>query len=242
MSFTLGMMAARLVLGAVASLCAGALVAGSRGGHATRGDTARASCSSGSRPAHYQIWSDVPAVVSRDVLPSLLVLPFVGAALIRRNAAARPDPRSEIDATMTPLELDRAFARAAARHTRRRCGADGRRTTSAARPQRARNWSRSSRTRVLRRNGRSTARPRDHRSSFPTVQRPRACRGFACGCGMASSAARSGFAGNRERPRCRPTCSVISVTRWFRGKGDGGTRRRRSASSCPCARGRSPVR
>ena len=88
MSFTLGMLAARLVLGAVASLCAGAVVARIAKGGMLPVAILAGILFVGFAPTHYQIWATFPPWYHVTFFASLLVLPFVGAALIRRNAAA----------------------------------------------------------------------------------------------------------------------------------------------------------
>jgi hypothetical protein len=88
MTFTAVMMAARLILAAIASVCAGATVAGI----AKRNDRAvmifAALLFVLFIPVHYQLWNAFPPWYHVVFFVLLVGMTFVGAALYRRSALA----------------------------------------------------------------------------------------------------------------------------------------------------------
>lgn len=95
MTFTLAMMAARLVLGAVASVCAGAVVAGI----AKRNDRAVIILAGLLLvlflPVHYQLWSTFPPWYHLTFFVLLAGMTFVGATLWRRVLPCKTAGRSD---------------------------------------------------------------------------------------------------------------------------------------------------
>jgi hypothetical protein len=88
MTFTLGMLAARLALGALASVCAGVAVAwiGKRNAHAV-------AIFAGILfivfvPVHYQLWNAFPPWYHVTFFALLVGMTFAGAALYARSAVA----------------------------------------------------------------------------------------------------------------------------------------------------------
>jgi len=87
MMFTLGMLIARLLLGAVSSLCAGLTAAwiAKRDGRVVA--ILAAVLFALFIPVHYGLWSRFPAWYHIVFLASLIVMTLVGAAMFRRSAS-----------------------------------------------------------------------------------------------------------------------------------------------------------
>lgn len=87
MTFTLGMLVARLFLGALSSLCAGSTAA-----WIARRDGRVVTILAGVLfllfiPVHYELWSRFPAWYHIMFFASLIVMPLAGAAMLRRSAS-----------------------------------------------------------------------------------------------------------------------------------------------------------
>ena len=85
MTFTLAMMAARLAVGAVASMCAGATVAGIAKGNDRAVVIVAALLLVLFVPVHYQLWNAFPLWYHVAFFVLLVGMTFVGAALYRRT-------------------------------------------------------------------------------------------------------------------------------------------------------------
>lgn len=86
MTFTLAMLVARLILGAVSSLCAGAAVAWITKRDARVVAIFAAVLFALFVPVHYSLWDKFPLWYHIVFLASLVVMPPLGAALYRRAA------------------------------------------------------------------------------------------------------------------------------------------------------------
>lgn len=86
MTFTLAMLVARLILGAVSSLCAGAAVAWITKRDARVVAIFAAVLFALFVPVHYSLWDKFPPWYHIVFLASLVVMPPLGAALYRRAA------------------------------------------------------------------------------------------------------------------------------------------------------------
>jgi len=96
MTFTLGMQVARLLLGALASLGAGATVA-----WITKGSRRAPMLLAGILlvlflPVHYQLWDKFPVWYHVVFLSSLVVMTLLGAMLYRRGAPEGPPLQPEV--------------------------------------------------------------------------------------------------------------------------------------------------
>ena len=88
MTFTLGMLAARLVLGAFASVCAGLTVAWIRRRHARAVAILAGVLFVLFVPVHYQLWNVFPLWYHVTFFVLLVVMTFAGAALYPRSASS----------------------------------------------------------------------------------------------------------------------------------------------------------
>jgi hypothetical protein len=88
MTFTLAMMAARLILSAIASVCAGATVAGIAKSSDRVVMIFAALLFVLFIPVHYQLWNAFPLWYHVVFFVLLVGMTFVGAALYRRSALA----------------------------------------------------------------------------------------------------------------------------------------------------------
>ena len=85
MTFTLAMMTARLLLGALSSLCAGLAVARVTKGNGTAAKILGIVVTAIFVPVHYGLWDKFPVWYHAIFLASLFPFTFLGAKLLRRR-------------------------------------------------------------------------------------------------------------------------------------------------------------
>jgi len=85
MSFTLAMMAARLLLGALSSLCAGLAVARVTKGNGTAAKILGIVVTAIFVPVHYGLWDKFPVWYHAIFIASLFPFTLLGAKLLRRR-------------------------------------------------------------------------------------------------------------------------------------------------------------